>query len=125
MIVSGEHAHKFLNPKNHIVHGYVEGNPGTDLTIHISPYNAYTPDNVNFRAVVGHELIHIYHRHTVLNQIEPAFTTNTERVAYRYSYDLFFRNGRIQDALKVMKTAIKLNYWGIASPGFTNPIITH
>jgi RHS repeat-associated protein len=93
-----------------LVGGYVRSSSSGFSKMHISPRFA-NGDIVDFRAVVGHEIIHAYHR-SFLPGVERIFT---ERVAYKYTYDVYMNNNRISSALSTMQTAI-LNksgcFWG-------------
>lgn len=77
--------------------------------LHISPFTTNS-DAITFKAVVGHELIHAYHHYSI-----PSINYNkvySERVAYRYTHDVYMHNARFSDALKVMYEASSLDYWG-------------
>ena len=45
---------------NHVVGGFVSGNSTERTHIHISPHTI-SCDDIVFRAIAGHELIHAYH----------------------------------------------------------------
>ena len=89
------------------VAGYLDRFSGGKSELHISPKFA-GGNIVDFRAVVGHELIHAYH-HNIL--MENCLSKFTESVAYRYSAGVYFSAGRIQDAIGQVRTALKLNFW--------------
>lgn len=85
--------------------------------IHVSPYYIRLADNVTFRAVAGHELIHAFHYY-ILPHCSTIFT---ERVAYRYSYDVFWNNGYFREAFNTMQTASKYLFWGSAPSQYLVP----
>ncbi|WP_075965994.1 RHS repeat-associated core domain-containing protein [Parabacteroides massiliensis] len=81
------------------VGGYVKsisGKLGSEL--HISPVYANNNNDLLFRAVAGHELVHAYH-HSVFTNVIPAFT---ESVAYQYTMNVYQSAGMISDAMRTM-----------------------
>jgi RHS repeat-associated protein len=93
-----------------IVGGYRYSTTTGYQEIHISPY--YTKsDVVNFRAVAGHEIIHAFHHYTL-----PSFSSVfSERVAYKYTHDVYMNNGNFSSAFSTMKTAMFNSggsFWG-------------
>ena len=66
--------------------------------MHISPF-AVLGDDVTFRAIAGHEIIHAYHINVFGNSF---YNPYSEGVAYRYSFNTYINAGRFNDALKVL-----------------------
>ncbi|MDR1679839.1 MAG: hypothetical protein LBR81_08705 [Prevotellaceae bacterium] len=99
---------KYINLKTkNLVGGYVQRFAKGYSNMHISPH--YTNANaIHFRMVVGHELIHAYHYATVTG-FWGAFS---ERIAYKYSYDVLVNNNLYSEALALKQLAIKNSYWG-------------
>lgn len=93
---------RYVNLKSgDMVGGYVRNFSTGYSDFHISPH--YSNGNaIAFRAVAGHELIHAYHYYALPN----VSSLYSERVAYKYSYDVYMRNGRFTSALSTMKTAM-------------------
>ena len=108
---------KYVNTENNkVVGGYCRSFSSGYSEIHISPYTTNL-DAINFKAVVGHELIHAYHHYTIPSS---SFNrTYSERVAYRYTRNIYLQNGQFSKAVKVMTTALKLNYWGNAPMNYS------
>jgi RHS repeat-associated protein len=93
------------------VGGYTITNSGDPFPrVHISPYYA-KGDLVSFKVVAGHELIHAYHI-SVFPNFDRVYS---ERVAYKYSYDVLMNYGRFDSAMSLMNNAMSNSYWG-ASP---------
>lgn len=67
----------------------------------ITPFYS-NADAFAFRAVAGLELIHTYHYYAIPN-ISKVYT---ERVAYKYTHDVYMSNGRFTSGLSTMKTAM-------------------
>jgi hypothetical protein len=84
-------------------------------------------DIVSFKAVVGHELIHVYHNYKFLPVMtgsayhNHSYDINTERVAYQYTYRTYLMNGRISDAINTYNIARSLNYWGSYPAQYITP----
>jgi RHS repeat-associated protein len=84
-------------------------------------------DIVSFRAVVGHELIHVYHNYKFLPMMtgsayhNQSYNINTERVAYQYTYWTYMLNGRFFDAVNTYNIAHSLNYWGSYPAQYITP----
>ncbi len=101
---------KYINPKtNSVIGGYCRSFSSGYSELHISPFTTNS-DAITFKAVVGHELIHAYHHYSI-----PSINYNkvySERVAYRYTHDVYLHNAHFSDALKVMYEAKSLDYWG-------------
>jgi RHS repeat-associated protein len=92
----------FVNFKTHnIVSGYQIPTTGSKQAIHASPATLFA-DKIDFRAVVGHELDHAFHYYTIPN-VNRSFS---ERVAYKYTYDVYMKNGQFAKALSTMQNAI-------------------
>lgn len=49
------------------------------------------------------------------------FNVYTERVAYRYTFEIFYRNGYFNKALNTLATAISLKVWGSAPANYVYP----
>jgi RHS repeat-associated protein len=99
------------------VGGYCRSSTAGWSEIHISPYNTCLADNVTFRATAGHELIHSYH-YFILHNVSEIFT---ERVAYKYTYDVYMNNGYYGAALKTFQIASNNLFWGYSTPQYTLP----
>lgn len=90
--------------------------------VHISPA-VISADDISFQAVVGHELIHAYHMYKFPN-LPIGFKTNTERVAYQYSHNVYLANGQLGSAMGAVKHAIFNrvgNCWGPYPSEFNIP----
>lgn len=86
---------KYINPSGGVALGSTKMS-----SVHISPYVVRANDAVMFKATVGHELIHSFHfmtGHTNINYME--------RVAYRYSYNVYLEAGQINNANGVIQNA--------------------
>lgn len=77
--------------------------------LHICPYVANNTD-VIFKATAGHELIHACHNYILPNVLE----VESEKVAYKYSFDVLLYGGHTEEAIKKMMFAIGHNYYGYA-----------
>ena len=115
---------RYINVKEgHSVGGYTRRFSTGFSEIHISPNYATTSSIVDFKAVVGHELIHAYHNNTILFKN----SVYSERVAYKYTYDVYMNNHRYLDAAKVLSNSINNPIgccWGSApSYYWTHPFI--
>ena len=85
--------------------GYCVNNMKGTSSIHISP-NYTNADLVYFRAVAGHELIHSYHYFcipTVLNNY-------SESIAYNYTFNTYYENGKILEALATKSIIMSNRY---------------
>ncbi len=92
-----------LGTKN-VVAGYCQAYSNAPSEIHISPYYADNIDDIKFRAVAGHELIHAIHHWAF-----PIYNNMySERVAYKFTYDTYMSHGYIQDAISTKWTAINI-----------------
>ena len=101
----------YVNLKTgNVVGGYVKNYSTGYSDFHISL--RYTnADALSFRAVAGHELIHIYHYYA-LPSVNSVYS---ERVAYKYTHDVYMGGGRITSALSTMNTAMFYSggsFWG-------------
>ncbi|MBU2554266.1 MAG: hypothetical protein KKF98_07370 [Bacteroidetes bacterium] len=98
----------YINKKSGAsVGGYLRRFSNGSSKLHVSPY--YTAaDDVAFRSVAGHELIHAYHHYSIPNFI----SVFSERVAYKYTYDTYMEVGQWPSAVRVNWTASSLGYWG-------------
>lgn len=77
------------------VGGYVRRFSTGKSHLHVSPKYALA-DNVAFKAVAGHEVIHAYHRYAIPNY-ESVFS---ERVAYKYTFNTYISAGQVDNAMK-------------------------
>ena len=96
------------------VRGYAYQSSAGISEVHISPAYATTTDIVDFKAVVGHELIHAYH-----NFIYGwySFDPQSERTAYKYSVDTYMNAGRYGAANEYLKRAMDFGVgYGYPSP---------
>ncbi len=101
---------KYINLKsNNLVAGYTRASARGYTEMHISPYSTYA-DGVNFRATVGHELVHVYHHSIIPSSIYNSIYS--ERVACKYTYEVYMNNGYYSNAMDVMNLATKNSYWG-------------
>ena len=96
------------------VRGYTVQSSAGISTVHISPAYATTTDIIDFKAVVGHELIHAYHNFTYgAYCLDP----QSERTAYKYSVDTYMNAGRYGDANAYLKWAMNFGLgYGYSSP---------
>lgn len=91
------------------VAGYIDRYTTGKSLVHISP--KYTLGNVvDFRAVAGHELNHVYHNYLFKSAYVKAFS---ETVAYKYTVSVYQNVGRYKMALDVMNIAKKLGFTGV------------
>jgi len=96
MITSGD----YVNPKGQVVAGSMKNYGSEGLGIYISP-NTTMSNDVIFRAVTGHELLHAYH----IYAIPGASLFYSERAAYRYTFDTYLKHGYFNDAIATLNTA--------------------
>ena len=90
------------------VAGYIDRYSTGKSLVHISPQ--YISGNVvDFRAVAGHELNHVYHNYYFKRAYVKVFS---ETVAYKYTASVYQNVGRYQMALDVMNIAKSLGYSG-------------
>ncbi len=104
---------------NYIVGGFVTGNSVKGTHIHISPATI-SGDDVVFRALAGHELLHSYHHYLGATMGYLYNHNYSEYAAYQYTYNVYSSNLYYYKALKTMVTAYRLNYWSASSPFFYN-----
>ena len=96
------------------VAGYIDRFTTGKSIIHISPQ--YTFGNiVDFRAVAGHELNHVYHNYFFKRAYVKKFS---ETVAYKYTANVYRNVGRYKMALDVMNVAKAMGYEGIYPPKY-------
>ena len=95
----------YVNEKGGLVSGYTSNYLPRE--VHISPYYASASD-VEFMECVGHELIHAYHLYTIPSFYRPY----SERVAYQYSYNVYWRNGYYAKAMRLMYLESQKGYFG-------------
>ena len=77
--------------------------------LHICPYVANIND-VLFKATAGHELIHACHNYILPNVLN----VESEKVAYKYTFDILLHGGYYEKAIQKMMIAIANNYYGYA-----------
>ncbi|MFA8451962.1 MAG: RHS repeat-associated core domain-containing protein [Bacteroidales bacterium] len=100
-----------------MVGGYLKSSSAGHSHLHVSPYYALG-DDVAFKAIAGHELIHGYHHFMI-----PSFKrVLSERVAYRYTYNTYMSAGQFKKASDIYWTAMSLGYWGSAPALYQIPI---
>ena len=103
----------FVNLKNgELIGGRTIQNDMGFTDIRISPKYIYG-DNIDFRAVAGHELTHAYQYYTI-----PKYYIDKnyqERAAYRFTFDEYLKNGRFDSATRTMYGAMtnpQGEFWG-------------
>ena len=84
--------HKFLNQRS----------------MCISP-KVINGDIVDFEAIVSHELTHAYHYYALGARFNK---TNSEKAAYKSTYDIYWQNGKYISAIEFYNKAVQLGYWG-------------
>ena len=100
----------YVNLKSgYYVSGYAERYTSGFSKIHISPY-ALGQGDVIFQAVAGHELIHAYHHFTIPGMI----TKFTERIAYKYTFDILSSGGYLSLARSYVQEGLMSGYWGMS-----------
>ncbi|MCQ2319531.1 MAG: hypothetical protein MJZ90_11545, partial [Bacteroidales bacterium] len=97
---------------------YRDDSGNWNIELHISQ-NYCNVDDVEFLAVVGHELIHAYHSYI----FGPTNVVNcqTEYVAYNYQYNVYSQNYRFHEALNVFMQGSQKGYWGNCNFLYTIP----
>jgi hypothetical protein len=101
------------------VGGYIKRYYGIKWSdIHISPHYA-NGSRTDFRAIVGHELIHVIHNYYIPNYN----TVYSERVAYKYTYDTYIRNGMTNQAIGIMQIAKDMWFWGNYPANYSIPML--
>ena len=113
---------RYLNTKTgYIVEGYHHHYSTGVSEIHISSHITLG-DMVDFKAVVGHELIHAYHHYFIPN----CSTVFSERVAYEYSCRIYATNGQLSKAMAISFNAATNPsgcFWGTYPLEYANPYI--
>lgn len=108
--------------KGYEVGGYTRRFSSGFSEIHISP-NYTSSSIVDFRAVAGHELIHAYHHNTILSYN----SIYSERVAYKYTFDVYMKNYQYTKAFGVVNTILHtpMNFLLNSAPSYylTHPFI--
>ncbi len=84
--------------------------------MHISPYFTSASD-IEFKAVVGHELIHSYHYYILGDSFQRIWS---EMVAYRYTYNTYIRGNDYVRAFTTLQIAMKNHYWSTLYPSNYN-----
>lgn len=106
------------NSTNEIAGGFADLVSNGKTKFHVSAYYTLTPDDVMFRVVAGHELVHAYHNF-VLPKVDGIMT---ERVAYQYSSDVWVANGRLIDYGNAMRWgSTYMQYRGSYPPQYNIP----
>lgn len=107
-----------------IVDGYIEKrrigffSSNVRYDVHIAPGVALY-DNVSFKAVVGHELIHSLHYNIFGLNFDLA---QSERVAYQYTIDVYNNAGYIQSAQQNLRFAFEKGFFDIVpNPYYYSP----
>ena len=101
MTVDGDYVN--LRTSN-IVKGYWDPKNGA---LHVSANYSAAKNLTSFRDVAGHEYIHSYHSFYNHNN-----KTQSERVAYKYSYDVYNKAGMTNIATAIKNMAITKGFWG-------------
>lgn len=114
---------RYINvEKGYEVGGYTRSFSKGISEVHISPKTT-TSSMVDFRAVAGHELIHAYHNNTILS----VNSIYSERVAYKFTHDVYVKNHQYLNAIKVLENpyySSTLIYWGEVPPYYlSHPFI--
>ena len=104
----------YVNKTGGLVSGYTSN--CLPREVHISPYYA-SASNTKFIECVGHELIHAYHLYTIPSYYRPY----SERVAYQYSYNVYWRNGYYAKATRLVYLESLKGYWGPYPPQYQIP----
>ena len=79
--------------------------------LHICPY-VTNSNEVLFKATAGHELIHAAHNYAIPSDL--FVKADSEKVAYKYTFDILLNGGYSELAIKKMMIAITNNYYGYA-----------
>ena len=89
---------------------YVRQSSSGISDMHIAPAYAVNPDIVHFKAIVGHEVIHVYHNFTYGFSRSVPYT---ERTGYRHTVDTYMQGGPryYNEALRFQKIALDNDYW--------------
>jgi RHS repeat-associated protein len=103
-----------------IVGGYMRSVSWGRSEVHISPFYSNHSVLAEFRAITGHELIHAYHWNKFgYSALKWHYAgTNTEMVAYRYTFNTYVNAGMVDSAYATMRTAHSLGYWKAPSPEY-------
>ena len=104
----------YVNKTGGLVSGYTSN--CLPREVHISPYYA-SASNTEFIECIGHELIHAYHLYTIPSYYRPY----SERVAYQYSYNVYWRNGYYAKATRLVYLESLKGYWGPYPPQYQIP----
>ncbi|MBO7444907.1 MAG: hypothetical protein J6T86_00650 [Bacteroidales bacterium] len=106
----------YINKKGILVGGYVRSFSSGSSDMHISPYFTSASD-IEFKAVVGHELIHSYHYYILGDSFQRIWS---EMVAYRYTYNTYIRGNDYVRAFTTLQIAMKNHYWSTLYPSNYN-----
>ncbi len=105
---------KYVNlAEGNVVGGYLDQSRGI---LHISPYYARSSTNVQFDAIIGHELIRLTHLSSMGSM---AYTRKfSEYVAYRHTYNTYLNSGNYGAATRTYNIANELGFWGTAPSNY-------
>lgn len=92
----------------------------TGSRFHISRYIVNSTDEVIQLATIGHELIHAYHFSKGM-----ACLPFSECIAYRYSVEVYRKNGYFMDSFAKKMKGIRNGYWGLLHPGYSDIASLH
>ena len=100
-----------------IVGGHVDRYSTGKCDYYLSPYNTHS-DDIHFVDKAGHELIHAYHNYVFPTTFHRPYS---ERVAYKYTFDVYFRKGYYWDAYKTYSIASGHpdGFWGVAPNSYS------
>jgi len=89
----------YVNSKGEVIGGYSSKSLFGKSEIHISS-NTRTSNDINFKAITGHEIIHAVHRSMIFN-----FTKGiSEKVAYEYTANIYKNAGQTANAFLTRNT---------------------
>jgi len=91
----------YVNSKGEVIGGYYTSNIfGRHGQLHISSATLNS-DNIHFKAIVGHEIIHAVHHYNMGLMYNRA---TSERVAYEYTASVYKNNGLLIAAYSALNT---------------------
>ena len=96
---------------------YILGHTTREGKMFISPFVVNYMDDVQFKATVGHELVHVWQYYHHLRG-----ETQMEKAAYRYTYDVYMANGYYGGAFSTVVGAASMGYWGSYSLKYSPPL---
>ncbi len=110
---------RYVNLKtNELVGSYVRHFTTGYSDLHVSAYYTLC-DAVAFRAISGHELIHAYHYFAIQNVV----SKYSEMGAYKYTYDVYMKNGQITSGLFTMYNSMAKGFWGSYPSQYQIPMV--